>query len=157
MASLFAPLQPRAGSATSGGAAEVDGPDVWSAETLRREPLALPAVDDVRARPARRSGGRSALADGAVGCLAGRACAKPAAFVRQHTDAGDQSSHAVRIRMLHGTTTLAFKFAHGIIVAVDSRATAGGYIGATTRAALIHARAEARAHAVEQHRRRCER
>lgn len=31
--------------------------------------------------------------------------------------------------MQHGTTTLAFKFKHGIIVAVDSRATAGAYIG----------------------------
>lgn len=31
--------------------------------------------------------------------------------------------------MNHGTTTLAFKFKHGVIVAVDSRATAGSYIG----------------------------
>ena len=31
--------------------------------------------------------------------------------------------------MQHGTTTLAFKFAHGVLVAVDSRATAGAYIG----------------------------
>lgn len=30
--------------------------------------------------------------------------------------------------MAHGTTTLAFKFQHGVIVAVDSRATAGSYI-----------------------------
>lgn len=29
----------------------------------------------------------------------------------------------------HGTTTLAFKYDGGIIVAVDSRATAGSYIG----------------------------
>lgn len=33
------------------------------------------------------------------------------------------------IKVNHGTTTLAFKFKHGIIVAVDSRATAGAYIG----------------------------
>nr|BAC40307.1 unnamed protein product [Mus musculus] len=32
-----------------------------------------------------------------------------------------------RIEMLHGTTTLAFKFLHGVIVAADSRATAGLY------------------------------
>ena len=32
-------------------------------------------------------------------------------------------------RFAHGTTTLAFKFKHGVIVAVDSRATAGSYIG----------------------------
>lgn len=29
---------------------------------------------------------------------------------------------------MHGTTTLAFKFKHGVIVAVDSRATGGSYI-----------------------------
>jgi 20S proteasome alpha/beta subunit len=31
--------------------------------------------------------------------------------------------------MHHGTTTLAFRFNDGVIVAVDSRATAGSYIG----------------------------
>ncbi|KAL7883068.1 hypothetical protein SRHO_G00007260 [Serrasalmus rhombeus] len=34
----------------------------------------------------------------------------------------------VSIDMNHGTTTLAFKFRHGVIVAVDSRASAGSYI-----------------------------
>lgn len=34
----------------------------------------------------------------------------------------------ISIDMQHGTTTLAFKFQHGIIVAVDSRASAGSYI-----------------------------
>ena len=37
-----------------------------------------------------------------------------------------------RIEMLHGTTTLAFKFLHGVIVAADSRATAGAYIASQT-------------------------
>ncbi|ELU16739.1 hypothetical protein CAPTEDRAFT_41193, partial [Capitella teleta] len=32
----------------------------------------------------------------------------------------------------HGTTTLAFKFKHGVIVAVDSRATAGDWIASQT-------------------------
>ncbi|XP_002718121.1 proteasome subunit beta type-5 [Oryctolagus cuniculus] len=36
------------------------------------------------------------------------------------------------IEMLHGTTTLAFKFRHGVIVAADSRATAGAYIASQT-------------------------
>lgn len=36
---------------------------------------------------------------------------------------------SVRMEMAHGTTTLAFKFQHGVIVAVDSRASAGNYIG----------------------------
>jgi 20S proteasome alpha/beta subunit len=35
----------------------------------------------------------------------------------------------VRMKFLKGTTTLAFKFRNGVIVAVDSRATAGGFIG----------------------------
>ncbi|XP_033838501.1 proteasome subunit beta type-5 [Periophthalmus magnuspinnatus] len=37
-----------------------------------------------------------------------------------------------KIQFLHGTTTLAFKFQHGVIVAVDSRATAGAYIASQT-------------------------
>lgn len=36
------------------------------------------------------------------------------------------------LQLLHGTTTLAFKFAHGVVVAVDSRATAGSYIASQT-------------------------
>lgn len=35
----------------------------------------------------------------------------------------------MKIQFNHGTTTLAFKFQHGVIVAVDSRATAGSWIG----------------------------
>ena len=34
-----------------------------------------------------------------------------------------------RIKLAKGTTTLAFKFKGGVVVAVDSRATAGSYIG----------------------------
>ncbi|CAO2582241.1 Proteasome subunit beta type-5, partial [Lemmus lemmus] len=36
------------------------------------------------------------------------------------------------IEMLHGTTTLAFKFRHGVIVAADSQATAGAYNASQT-------------------------
>ena len=43
-----------------------------------------------------------------------------------YMDAGKDKD--VRIHMEHGTTTLAFKFAEGVIVAVDSRATGGAYI-----------------------------
>ena len=38
----------------------------------------------------------------------------------------------IKINFNHGTTTLAFKFKHGVIVAVDSRATAGPYIASQT-------------------------
>ncbi|KAH9810208.1 20S proteasome subunit [Melampsora americana] len=53
----------------------------------------------------------------------------PAAFLRAHTD--DRSPDS-RIKIRHGTTTLAFRFKHGIVVAVDSRATAGSYIASGT-------------------------
>ncbi|XP_052635251.1 LOW QUALITY PROTEIN: proteasome subunit beta type-5 [Harpia harpyja] len=36
------------------------------------------------------------------------------------------------LHLLHGTTTLAFKFEEGVMVAVDSRATAGSYIASQT-------------------------
>ncbi len=52
---------------------------------------------------------------------------QPVEFLRPlSTDSGDGK---VKIKFNHGTTTLAFKFKHGVIVAVDSRATAGSWIG----------------------------
>jgi len=36
------------------------------------------------------------------------------------------------VKMVHGTTTLAFKYAGGVVVAVDSRASAGAYIASQT-------------------------
>jgi 20S proteasome subunit beta 5 len=45
--------------------------------------------------------------------------------------ADENSSNPYKIKMAHGTTTLAFKFQGGVIVAVDSRATAGKFIGNT--------------------------
>lgn len=53
---------------------------------------------------------------------------QPSAFLRLHTD--DHADPSCRIKIQHGTTTLAFRFQGGVIVAVDSRATAGSYIGA---------------------------
>ena len=50
---------------------------------------------------------------------------QPVEFLRPFAN-GDGD---VKIHFDHGTTTLAFKFQHGVIVAVDSRATAGSYIG----------------------------
>ena len=47
--------------------------------------------------------------------------------MRLHTD--DAADPSCRIKIQHGTTTLAFRFQGGVIVAVDSRATAGDYIG----------------------------
>ncbi|XP_002162379.3 proteasome subunit beta type-5 [Hydra vulgaris] len=47
-------------------------------------------------------------------------------FLNEYTN-GD-----TKIQFHHGTTTLAFKFKHGVIVAVDSRASAGSYIASQT-------------------------
>lgn len=47
-------------------------------------------------------------------------------FLKPFSSAGNGN---VKIEFAHGTTTLAFKFDHGVIVAVDSRATAGSWIG----------------------------
>ncbi|KAF9430472.1 Proteasome subunit beta type-5 [Podila epigama] len=54
--------------------------------------------------------------------------ANPTDFLRAHTDASAEN----RIKIQHGTTTLAFKFQGGIIVAVDSRASGGSYIASQT-------------------------
>jgi len=50
----------------------------------------------------------------------------PVDFLAPYTN--EASTSPVKIRFEHGTTTLAFKFAGGVIVAVDSRATGGSYI-----------------------------
>ncbi|KAG7830790.1 hypothetical protein KL920_001381 [Ogataea angusta] len=55
---------------------------------------------------------------------------QPTAFLRAHTD--HDSNPDCKIKMAHGTTTLAFRFQGGIIVAVDSRATAGNWIASQT-------------------------
>lgn len=44
----------------------------------------------------------------------------------------DYSNPSCPIKLAHGTTTLAFRFQGGIIVATDSRATAGNWIASQT-------------------------
>ncbi|CAD1809753.1 Proteasome subunit beta type-5 [Candida parapsilosis] len=55
---------------------------------------------------------------------------QPTDFLRAHTD--DSQNPDCKIKIAHGTTTLAFRFQGGIIVAVDSRATAGNWIASQT-------------------------
>ena len=55
---------------------------------------------------------------------------RPAAFLRATTD--DYANPHCPIKLAHGTTTLAFRFKGGIIVATDSRATAGNWIASQT-------------------------
>ncbi|KAA8905976.1 nucleophile aminohydrolase [Sphaerosporella brunnea] len=56
--------------------------------------------------------------------------AQPSAFLRAVTD--DHKNPECPIKLAHGTTTLAFRFKEGIIVATDSRATAGNWIASQT-------------------------
>ncbi|KAH9819784.1 Proteasome subunit beta type-5 [Teratosphaeria destructans] len=56
--------------------------------------------------------------------------ASSASWLRAMTD--DNSNPDVPIKIAHGTTTLAFRFKGGIIVATDSRATAGNWIASQT-------------------------
>jgi len=44
----------------------------------------------------------------------------------------NEPNSGMKINMNHGTTTLAFKFDHGVVVCTDSRATAGDYIASQT-------------------------
>uniref|UniRef100_V9L6X0 Proteasome subunit beta n=1 Tax=Callorhinchus milii TaxID=7868 RepID=V9L6X0_CALMI len=66
------------------------------------------------------TGGAAALSSG----WAVPAGLDPVEFVKPYTE----GESGVQIRLHHGTTTMAFKFQHGVIVAVDSRASAGSYI-----------------------------
>ncbi|KAG5457391.1 MAG: nucleophile aminohydrolase, partial [Olpidium bornovanus] len=51
---------------------------------------------------------------------------QPVEFLKSQCDTS--SAENCRIKIEHGTTTLAFKFKEGVVIAVDSRATAGSYI-----------------------------
>jgi len=55
----------------------------------------------------------------------------PSAFLSLHTDSMSSNASA-KIKLAHGTTTLAFRYQGGVIVSVDSRATAGSYIASGT-------------------------
>ncbi|RKF66784.1 Proteasome subunit beta type-5 [Golovinomyces cichoracearum] len=56
--------------------------------------------------------------------------AHPSTWLRAVTD--DHANPECPIKIAHGTTTLAFRFQGGIIVATDSRATAGSWIASQT-------------------------
>ncbi|RSH85930.1 Proteasome subunit beta type-5 [Apiotrichum porosum] len=70
-------------------------------------------------------------ASGAVAGMDVPGVPDPLAFLSMHTDSMSTNPQA-KIKLAHGTTTLAFRFKGGIIVAVDSRATAGSYIASGT-------------------------
>ncbi|XP_032997969.1 proteasome subunit beta type-8 [Lacerta agilis] len=51
---------------------------------------------------------------------------QPSDFLQTHCEGSGNNGQ--RIELEHGTTTMAFTFQHGVIVATDSRASAGTYI-----------------------------
>ena len=65
-----------------------------------------------------------------VDCFATDSLYQPSAFLRALTD--DHANPNCPIKLAHGTTTLAFRFQGGIIVATDSRASAGDWIASQT-------------------------
>lgn len=58
-----------------------------------------------------------------------------ASWLRAMTD--DSANPNCPIKIAHGTTTLAFRFKGGIVVATDSRATAGNWIASQTVKKII--------------------
>eukprot|EP00043_Microstomoeca_roanoka_P012377 m.119659 g.119659 ORF g.119659 m.119659 type:complete len:293 (-) comp15477_c1_seq1:335-1213(-) len=54
----------------------------------------------------------------------------PSGFLHRYSHGNAEDN--VKIEFAHGTTTLGFKFQHGVIIAVDSRASAGSYIASQT-------------------------
>jgi 20S proteasome subunit beta 5 len=74
--------------------------------------------------------GANEAVTGAIDAFELPAVADPVSFLKPYTD--NSSASDVKIQMAHGTTTLAFKFKGGVVIAVDSRATAGAYIASQT-------------------------
>eukprot|EP01136_Pigoraptor_vietnamica_P023564 Opistho-1_new@6518 len=68
--------------------------------------------------------------DACVDAFAVPPTADPVGFLKAYTEG--HNAENIHIKIEHGTTTLAFKFRGGIIVAVDSRATGGQYIASQT-------------------------
>lgn len=52
---------------------------------------------------------------------------QPSRFLANFTDV-DSTNTDARIKLNHGTTTLAFRYKGGVVIAVDSRASAGSFI-----------------------------
>lgn len=51
--------------------------------------------------------------------------------------AKDDSGRDIKIKFDHGTTTLGFMYQGGVILAVDSRATGGQFIGSQTMKKIV--------------------
>ena len=74
---------------------------------------------------------RSSLVEEVPRPLAPADCPDPCGFVREHLHfsyQNEQNENGTKMAGYHGTTTLAFIYNGGLVVAVDSRATGGSYI-----------------------------
>ncbi|KAJ7477381.1 N-terminal nucleophile aminohydrolase [Mycena latifolia] len=102
-----------------------------SAEAELRRAQAATVDDADLNTPAAAWGSQAGFGNlvGGIPAFAVPGVADPMGFLRLHTDDADP---VARIKLQHGTTTLAFRFQGGVIVAVDSRATAGSYVASGT-------------------------
>ena len=55
----------------------------------------------------------------------------------QFAEGSDETGRHLKIKFDHGTTTLGFQYQGGIILAVDSRATGGQFIGSSTMKKIV--------------------
>ncbi|XP_076239245.1 proteasome beta5 subunit [Calliopsis andreniformis] len=63
--------------------------------------------------------------------------ANPAENLARLADGTDESGKHLKIKFDHGTTTLGFQYKGGIVLAVDSRATGGQFIGSQTMKKIV--------------------
>ncbi|XP_029048539.1 proteasome subunit beta type-5 [Osmia bicornis bicornis] len=61
----------------------------------------------------------------------------PAEKLGQFAEGSDETGRHLKIKFDHGTTTLGFQYQGGIILAVDSRATGGQFIGSSTMKKIV--------------------
>ncbi|XP_076628363.1 proteasome beta5 subunit [Colletes latitarsis] len=61
----------------------------------------------------------------------------PAEHLARLADGTDETGRHIKIKFDHGTTTLGFQYKGGIILAVDSRSTAGEFIGSSTMKKIV--------------------
>ncbi|XP_076659671.1 proteasome beta5 subunit [Halictus rubicundus] len=61
----------------------------------------------------------------------------PAENLARLVEGTDETGKQIKIKFDHGTTTLGFQYQGGIILAVDSRATGGQFIGSSTMKKIV--------------------
>ncbi|MCP6199162.1 hypothetical protein NL445_29440, partial [Klebsiella pneumoniae] len=54
-----------------------------------------------------------------------------------HFNTKDETGKEIKIQFDHGTTTLGFRYKGGVLLAVDSRATGGQFIGSQSMKKIV--------------------